>query len=240
MWGLEALLKARHWIQRKTVVAVIMLLTILHFTLQENFLSQENSILRQHEASQATDLGNFPDTDISDPTTWGDNAPAIPTPPKPISEVPGIGIATVQATSPPTPATPTALPSVPSNEHIAVCISVANQSSELNEWLVHHYTHMNITRFYIMDDGSEPPLSSFKYPGIPSSALTFNYQPRETRSIWQQMVFYNLCLEKWSKMHYWMAFIDADEFFDTPGSETLAEVLETFEGDDQIGALGVK
>jgi hypothetical protein len=36
-----------------------------------------------------------------------------------------------------------------------------------------------------------------------------------------------------------MAFIDSDEFIDTPGNETLHEVLESFENDESVGALGV-
>lgn len=36
-----------------------------------------------------------------------------------------------------------------------------------------------------------------------------------------------------------MAFIDSDEFIDTPGNEALHEVLESFEDDETVGALGV-
>lgn len=126
------------------------------------------------------------------------------------------------------------------DEHVAICISVMNQSEDLTEWLVHHYHHMGIKRFYIMDDGSEPPLSTFQYPGVPRSALTFTYQDRATRSQHMQTMFYSWCLERWNKKHAWMAFIDSDEFLGTPGNETLLEVLKSFEEDESIGALGVK
>jgi hypothetical protein len=37
------------------------------------------------------------------------------------------------------------------DEHVAICISIKDQSEDLTEWLVHHYRHMSIQRFYIMD-----------------------------------------------------------------------------------------
>ncbi len=99
---------------------------------------------------------------------------------------------------------------------------------------------MGIRRFYVMDDGSEPPLSTFQYPGIPRTALTFTYQPRETRDGYMQLTFYTWCIERYRERHTWIAFIDVDEFLETPGKETLGEVLKTFEGNDTVGAVGVK
>jgi hypothetical protein len=54
-----------------------------------------------------------------------------------------------------------------------------------------------------------------------------------------QVMFYKWCLQRYRDRHTWIAFIDADEFFETPGNETLREVLETFEDDEKVGALGV-
>jgi len=51
--------------------------------------------------------------------------------------------------------------------------------------------------------------------------------------------FYRKCLEKYMPFHRWIAFIDTDEFIDTPGNETLREVLESFDGDDHVGGLGM-
>jgi hypothetical protein len=91
-----------------------------------------------------------------------------------------------------------------------------------------------------MDDGSDPPLSSYNYPGIPREALTFNFQERATRAGNMQMVFYQQCLEQYGTKHTWMAFIDSDEFLETPGNETMRQVLRSFEKDETVGALGVK
>ena len=147
------------------------------------------------------------------------------------------------ATSPiPTPPIDSSIPT-PESEYIAICVSVRDQTLDLPEWLTHHYHHLGIRRFYIMDDGSVPPLSSlpeFHY-NIPSSALTFVYEDRSTRTQQQQITFYNRCLGEFGSLHEWIAFIDVDEFFATPSSTTLHELLYGFEKDQstKVGALAV-
>lgn len=126
------------------------------------------------------------------------------------------------------------------DEYVAVCISVKDQALDLIEFFVHHYHHMGIRRFYVMDDGSDPPLSSYEYPGIPRSILTFTWQDPAHRERAMQLRFYNWCIERYSNDHKWIAFLDGDEFLDTPGDENLIEVLQTFDGNDTVGALAVK
>ena len=130
--------------------------------------------------------------------------------------------------------------SIPVAEPIAICMAVKDQAVDMIEFFVHHYHNMGIRRFYVMDDGSDPPLSSFQYPGIPRTALTFTYQEREGRDGYMQLTFYTWCIERYRERHTWMAFIDGDEFLETPGPETLGEVLKTFEDDESVGALGIK
>lgn len=126
-------------------------------------------------------------------------------------------------------------------EYVAICLAIKDQSRDLPEWLTHHYHHVGIKRFYIMDDGSDPPLSSRNISyGIPESAITFHYQDRATRAPAMQGVFYSQCVEWHGSNHTWMAFIDGDEFFEaTSKEETLEEILKGFEPDDLVGALGV-
>ncbi len=129
---------------------------------------------------------------------------------------------------------------IPNNEYVAICLSLRDQAQDLTESLVHHYHHHGIRRFYIMDDGSVPPMSSFEYPGLPRSALTFTYQDRATRVEHMQTTFYNWCIERYREKHTWIAFFDGDEFLETPGNESFQEVLESFEKNETVGALGVK
>ncbi|KAL3417480.1 hypothetical protein PVAG01_10490 [Phlyctema vagabunda] len=143
------------------------------------------------------------------------------------------------ATATPDPATSN-IETMSDEEYVAICICIKDQREELAEFLVHHYHHLGIRRFYIWDDGSEPPLSTIEDLGIPKSVVTFNYQERETRKQRMQTIFYNKCLKTYGAKHHWMAFIDADEYMEvTSQNETLREILEEFEKFDNIGGLGV-
>jgi hypothetical protein len=126
-------------------------------------------------------------------------------------------------------------------EYVAICLGVKDQGRDLGEWLTHHYHHVGIKRFYIMDDGSEPPLSTVNLNhSIPESAITFHYQNRSTRAGAMQTVFYSQCNEWHGENHTWIAYIDADEYLEvTSKSETLEDILRSFEPDEMVGALGV-
>lgn len=60
------------------------------------------------------------------------------------------------------------------DEYLAICLYVKNQAQDLPEFFQHHYHEMGIRRFYVMDDGSDPPMSSYmdKF-GIPAEAMDF-------------------------------------------------------------------
>lgn len=66
------------------------------------------------------------------------------------------------------------LPPPDYEEYMAICMAVKDQPMDLPEFFTHYYFHLGIRRFYIFDDGSEPPLSTASYP-IPSSAITWVY-----------------------------------------------------------------
>lgn len=124
-------------------------------------------------------------------------------------------------------------------EDVAFCLAVKDQSEDLPEFLVHHYHHHGIRRFYIMDDRSQPPLSSFPDYGIPRSAITFKYNEIPVDVQWMQYAIYNECLKLYGSRHRWLAFIDADEFFETKSNESLRSILKEFDQNDSVGALGV-
>jgi hypothetical protein len=125
-------------------------------------------------------------------------------------------------------------------EYVAICSAVKDQSRDLVEFFIHHYYHLGIRRFYIMDDGSEPPLSTFNYPGVPRNALSFHYYNRTTDHVPDmQDAIYNACVNLWRHEHTWMAFIDADEMLEMTGEETLTELLKRLEKNRSVGALAV-
>jgi hypothetical protein len=123
-------------------------------------------------------------------------------------------------------------------EYIALCLAIKDQSLDLLEWLTHHYHHLGIRRFYIMDDGSSPPLSELTLP-IPASAVTFQYIEPAERQQWMQLHVYNTCAKMHGHKHTWMGFIDADEFLEVREPETLKSILEELDKDETVGALGV-
>jgi len=128
----------------------------------------------------------------------------------------------------------------PDDEYVAICMAVKDQQLDLPEFFIHHYHHLGIRRFYIMDDGSEPPLSSYKDYGIPRKHLTFHYWNRTTdRVSGMQHHVYNACMNVNRDQHVWMAFMDTDELLEMTGEETLTEMLKRLEKNRSIGALAV-
>ena len=125
--------------------------------------------------------------------------------------------------------------------YIAVCMAIRDQALDLQEYFVHHYHHLGIHRFYIMDDLSNPPLSTFEYPGVPRSALTFVSQDPTTRAggHFEQIAIYARCMAHYGSLHTWMAFLDGDEYLEATSNDTLRDILEEFEEDENIGALAV-
>lgn len=141
------------------------------------------------------------------------------------------------------PFIPTSIPSWESgdlNETVAICLAVKDQYPDMAEWLVHHYAHLGIRRFYIMDDGSSPPLATLDYSKfIDTRALTHRYYLPETRTHYQQLTVYDECQALFGKKHKWIAYLDADEFLEVKAPHTLLSLLEPLEKNSTIGALAV-
>ena len=119
-----------------------------------------------------------------------------------------------------------------------------NQTLDLAEFLVHHYHHHGIRRFYIHDDGTEPPLSTYNY-SIPSSALTFIYHapvphnPNAEDRAGIQEKYYTDCATQHREKHTWMGFLDADEYIEMTGGETLSDFLHEWARNETVGAVGM-
>ncbi|KFY36043.1 hypothetical protein V494_05357 [Pseudogymnoascus sp. VKM F-4513 (FW-928)] len=126
------------------------------------------------------------------------------------------------------------------NEDVAFCIATKDHPDDLVEFLIHHYHHHGIRRFYIMDDGSSTPLSTFKDYGIPRTHLSFQYFDEKSKVDSMQTHIYSECIRLFGPNHKWMAFVDQDEFFETlHEGETLLTILQELEPFSTIGALGV-
>lgn len=122
-------------------------------------------------------------------------------------------------------------------DYFAVCTGNKDQPVDLQEFFRHYYHHMGVRHFYIGDDGSIPPLSTFEYPGVPKESLHFRYYTPEDRVVGMQPKMYNDCAKDSNGRHTWMAFIDEDEFLEmTDPNVRIHDFLKGFEDE---GALGV-
>ena len=113
-----------------------------------------------------------------------------------------------------------------------------DQQRELPEVLQHHYHHHGIRRFYILDTGSQPPLSTQTY-GIPSSTTTFEYFYDTDLDGKDRYHIYNECNRRFGSRHTWIGYLDPDEYLQMTGNETLIDLLKTYEHNQKVGALGV-
>ena len=147
------------------------------------------------------------------------------------------------ATSPiiiPTPASVAPFEDGDTTEHVAICLAVKDQYADLTEWLTHHYHHVGIRRFYLMDDGSSPALATLDYSAfVDPKAITHRYIHPAIHTRYQQLASYTDCIRLFGHAHKWIAFIDADEFLQVRGNETLLDVLKPYDNDDTVGAFAV-
>lgn len=214
-------------------------------TSSTNISDAQDVDAQPHNVKVTTSSKNFSD-EQPDVDTQPQN---VTTPPTDVSdEQPDFDFQPHNITYPPTnllsqPPFPT-LPPPDDEEYMAICMAVKDQAMDLPEFFTHYYFHHGIRRFYIFDDGTDPPLSSASYP-IPSSAITWVYfQPHiqsdhlgERNGI--QEKYYTGCVKMFGDRHTWMGFLDADEFLEMTGGETLSDFLHEWALNDTVGAVGV-
>ncbi|KAL8746741.1 MAG: hypothetical protein Q9184_007706 [Pyrenodesmia sp. 2 TL-2023] len=123
-------------------------------------------------------------------------------------------------------------------EYLAICMAVRDQYLDIPKLLRHHYYHLDIRRFYIIGDGSQPPLFT-KANVIPSAAINFHYIYSENRNNWMQYRIYNDYNARYNFLHTCIGYLGADEYLETTGNETFVEFLHTVDTKQIIGAVGV-
>ena len=138
------------------------------------------------------------------------------------------------------------LPPPDDQEYVSLCVAIKDQPGDLNEFLAHYYYHHGIRRFYVMDDGSDPPLSWMPDLGtppfaVPRSAVTFTYITRvpDRPQPFQHIIYADYCIKNFGERHMWMGFVDADEFLEMRRETTLVDWLHQWENNSTVGALSV-
>ena len=102
---------------------------------------------------------------------------------------------------------------------VAFCVLAKNER-DLYEWIDYH-RQLNVSKFYVLDEHSDPPLSQ-QIPNFISSGLV-EYQ--QYSFFWTNALHYlgyptknhlriafDDCLRVHGHKHDWMGFLDADEF----------------------------
>eukprot|EP00887_Chlorella_sp_A99_P002406 scaffold10.g2406.t1 len=135
--------------------------------------------------------------------------------------------------------------------YVAICAAVKDQHLDVREWVAYHHM-IGVERFYIVDPGSTPPLSTVLGDHIASGLVNYTWQARRVgrcrseartrrcRCCWEARrplaALGTLAQRSRSARgrlmsHEWMAFVDADEFLVLrDGSASLPALLADYEG----------
>ncbi|KAF3931403.1 hypothetical protein ABW19_dt0201398 [Dactylella cylindrospora] len=134
---------------------------------------------------------------------------------------------------------PSLKPSDPN--YLAACVPMSKDLSTLPEFLLHHYFHVGIQRFYLVDQSTDGDVSS-NYHELPlnSSYITWLGTPPPTDNETAQFSAYDVCQSRYGSIHAWIAYIDVDEFIEQRQADTtLQDFLHTMDKNSTVGALGI-
>ncbi|PSC75223.1 hypothetical protein C2E20_2025 [Micractinium conductrix] len=147
--------------------------------------------------------------------------------------------------------------SPPRGGYLAGCLVVKDQHEDLPDWLDYH-AWLGFSHFYVMDDGSDPPLDKLLKPYIRLSGhgrarrglvthrrlgnathLAADIASRTCQSIElhaRQVMAYSLCLHTYGHRHRFMSFFDADEYLVIRGG-AHCEVTSSVDGTPDLPPL---
>ncbi len=125
------------------------------------------------------------------------------------------------------------------SQYLAICVMAQNQHEDIEEWVAYH-AMQGVGRFYVYDDNSIPSLQPSLQSHINSGLVTYyalGASYRETHPSPQTSV-YDQCIIDHSLRHWFLAFIDLDEFLflRDRNISSLPQLLQEYEG---YGGLGV-
>ena len=103
--------------------------------------------------------------------------------------------------------------------YLSMCLTVKDEHIDIIENIEYH-RKVGVTKIYIIDTGSVPPLKSLLLPYIVSGLVVHSYVLFPWHNIMSvfmatpspQELTQNLCLQWWGPRHKFMAFTDVDEF----------------------------
>ena len=93
--------------------------------------------------------------------------------------------------------------------YLALMVIVRNECPSFTEWLRHH-RNQGVERFYVIDNGSEPPPCAALVEAPDVTLLHWAHRPSANRSYGNQADAYNHFLPRVKAE--WLALWDVDEF----------------------------
>ena len=124
-----------------------------------------------------------------------------------------------------------ALPS----DYVAACLVVRDAHDDIAEW-VHHHLKYHISKIYVYDHESYPPLKMILMPWIKAGTVVYehvsNADVEQHPSGRPQLYGYDKCLLDHGHGHRWLTFFDVDEFLifqSGPAVQSLPVLLHPYE-----------
>ena len=193
--------------------------------------SRVTALMEKQESMYGLKMGQSNDFESPPPAEFDSTAPSF--------FLPDVQTPLTDAPYPP-------LPPADTEEYLAICLVVRNQSIDMPEFFIHHYHHHGIRKFYVYDDGTKPQLAEKPYVeswGIPDKHIEFTYVAPEDVLARNRLQadLYTECVNRALGKHMWVGLLDPDEFMEMRGENppTLKEYLKEKEKDPEIGAMAV-
>ncbi|KAL4537199.1 hypothetical protein Ndes2526B_g04892 [Nannochloris sp. 'desiccata'] len=130
----------------------------------------------------------------------------------------------------------------PPENYVAVCVVVRDAHDDIAEW-VHYHRKLSISKFYIYDHESTPPLSRVLRPWIYQGIVEYqtispsNFSQHASKR--PQLYGYDKCLQDHGNKHQWLAFIDVDEFLVFQQGPPVQNLPALLQGYENFSALAV-
>jgi Glycosyltransferase family 92 len=86
---------------------------------------------------------------------------------------------------------------------LSISGTYADEHQGIVEWVVYHWA-LGVSRFYIRDDGSEPPMQELLQPFIDSGLVMYHYGNDSVPGTQQHRHYNEECISRYKNKHTFM------------------------------------